>query len=93
MTNSTVLRNVNWLHKLVYMARGQPTIYENLSIPLHVVFVSGYIAILEITRLAPKPIIMRHLKELMADTKLYHMAGSSCMLIMLSGFSSSKMAG
>ena len=40
MPDSKVLKKVTWPHELVYVATGQPAMYEDLSITL---FVSGYL--------------------------------------------------
>ena len=63
-----VVNKVKWPHELVYTATVQPAVYEDLSVT---VFVSGYLAIMETVKPVRKPFILRHLKDLMADTEVY----------------------
>ena len=51
----------------MYTAVWQPTIYEELSIPL----VSMYLTILDNVKLALKPAVTKHLNELMDEAELY----------------------
>ena len=62
-----VLKKCAWPHELVYMATGQPAMYEDISVPL---FVSGYLAFMEMVKPSLKPIMAKHLKELMADAEV-----------------------
>ena len=67
--NSMVLKKVTWPHELVIPpCTGQLAVYKHLSITL---FVSGYLAVTEMVKPALKPIMARHLKELMVDAELY----------------------
>lgn len=62
-----VLRKIIWPHYLVYSTGEQPPACEDLSFPL---FVSGYLAILDATKLTQKLIMIKHLKELIAGAEL-----------------------
>ena len=59
---------VTWPYELVYMATSQPAMYEDLSVTL---FVSGYLAIKETLEPSLKPIMAKHLKELMDNAEVY----------------------
>ena len=59
-----VLHKITWPHELVYMAAGQPAMYDELSIAL---FISGYLSVKQ----SIKPLIAHHLEDLMADAELY----------------------
>ena len=63
-----VLKKVIWLHELVYMATDQPAVYKDLSVTL---FVSGYLAIMEMVKRSINLIMVKHLKELMANVEVY----------------------
>ena len=64
--DAMVLRNVTWLFELV---AGQPAVYEDLSVTL---FVSGYFVVMDTSKQALKPIMVKYLKELrMADGEVY----------------------
>ena len=41
--NSMVVKHITWPHELIYKSVRQPTVYEQLTMPL---FVSGYTAVL-----------------------------------------------
>ena len=68
MANTTVLRQINWPHELVYGPGSQPTIYDELPLPL---FIQGYLAIIESERPAQKKAMLKHLSELMANAAIY----------------------
>ena len=63
-----VLKKVTWPHEWVYMASGQPAVYEDSSITL---FVFGYLAVMEVVKPDLKPIMARDLKELMTNAEVY----------------------
>lgn len=42
--DATIVKRITWPHKLIYTARGQPAVYDRLTIHL---FVSGYLAVLD----------------------------------------------
>ena len=44
MADSVVLHKSTWQHVEMYSSRGQPAVYDDLSIPL---FVNGYLAMVE----------------------------------------------
>ena len=66
--DAMVLKQVTWPHELMYMASGQPAVYENLTIAL---FVSSYLAVIETIKSAVKPLMAKHLKELKWDAEVY----------------------
>ena len=60
---------------------GLSVVYDDLSITL---FVSGYLAVMEIIKPSLKPIMARHLKEMIADAKglwVGSTVGLSCRLV------------
>ena len=57
-----------WPHELVYGPSGQPTLYEELMLPL---FISGYLTILESVNPVQKEALLNHLSELMANSAIY----------------------
>ena len=63
-----VLRKVTWHHELTYSTWVQLHAYENLSVHR---FVSGYLAVIDTAKPTQKPLMMKHLKELMSDAELY----------------------
>ena len=66
--DSTVVKRITWPHGLVYTSVGQPAVYDQLSIPL---FISGYVAVLDSVNSGVKEMMLKHLRELMADTATY----------------------
>ena len=68
MADSMVLHRVNWPHEMVYMAASQHMMYDKFSIDL---FVSGYMAVMEVEKQSIKPLMAHHLQDLMADAELY----------------------
>ena len=49
-----MLKQVTWPHKHMYMASGQPAMYENLMV---ILFVSSYLAVMETIKSAVKPLM------------------------------------
>ena len=68
MANSTVLKHITWPHELMYATGGQPTVYEHLTLPL---FISWYLAILEMVKPAQKEAMLKPFHELVADAEIY----------------------
>ena len=62
-----VLQKVTCAPELVYTWGMQPTAYADLSIAL---FVSGYLAVMEMEKQSIKPLMAHHLQELLADVDL-----------------------
>ena len=63
-----VLHKITWLHKLVYTIMEQPATFSDLFVLL---FVSGYLIVMEQEKDSIKLLLARHLQELMALTELY----------------------
>ena len=55
-------------HELVYGADRRPAIYEELTLLL---FISGYLSEWDTINTGQKGMMLKHLKELMADAELY----------------------
>ena len=68
MAETTVLRHIMWPHELVYEPGSQPAIYDELTLHL---FISGYLAILEVVKTDQKDAMLKHLSDLMADAPVY----------------------
>ena len=66
MADTMVLHKITWPHELVYTTEGQPIAYDNLSV---VLFVSGYLAVIEKEMDFIKPLMAQHLQELVTDTE------------------------
>ena len=66
-----MVKNVTWPHELLYTHRGQPIAYQDLSFNL---FVTGYWAVMETVKPNLKPVMIKHLKELIADMEMYRWA-------------------
>ena len=66
--DSMVLRNITWPHEFMYTVAGQPAVYKELSIT---VFMSGHLLVMETSKQALKPIMAKHLKEIVADAEVY----------------------
>ena len=56
--NATVVRLITCPHKLIDISGGQPTMYQQLTMLL---FVSGYIAVLDTAKPGLKEVILKHL--------------------------------
>ena len=52
----------------MYGPGGQPTIYEEIILPL---FISGYLEFLESVKPAQKEAMLKHLSEVMANVAVY----------------------
>ena len=66
--DSIVVKRINWPHELMYTSGGKPAVYEQVSMPL---FMSGYLCVLDRVKSGEKQIMLKHLKELMADASTY----------------------
>ena len=66
--DAMVVKKLTWPHELVYTAVGQPAVYEDLPVAL---FVNGYLTVMETIKPDLKPIMGKHLRELIADAKVY----------------------
>ena len=66
--DSTIVKCITWPHELVYVAGSQPAVYEELTLPQ---FVSGYLGILDTVKASQKEVMLKHLRELMADAEIY----------------------
>ena len=62
----TVVRKVNWPHKVVYTVEGKPTLYQNIAIPL---FIHSYIIIKEGEEAAIKETVASRLKAFMSNAE------------------------
>ena len=56
--DSMVVKRIIRPHKFMYPAHGQPTMYEQLSLPL---FVTGYFAVVDTVKLGLKEVMFKHL--------------------------------
>ena len=63
-----VLKRVTWPHELVYATDGQPATYEELSLLL---FITGYLALMEPEKPALQLVMAKYLKDLMANMGVY----------------------
>ena len=61
---STVIKRITWPHELVYTSGGKPVTYELISLPQ---FVAGYLSVLDTKKSGERKVMLKHLKELMAD--------------------------
>ena len=59
-----VVRRKRWHHELMYTASAQPTMYEQLILPL---FVTGFLAFRDTIKSGLKEVMHKHLCELLAD--------------------------
>ena len=66
--DSLVLHPVVWQHQMLYTMVGQLAVYEDISILL---FVIGYMQVLEAEKLAIRPLMDEYLEELMGCAELY----------------------
>ena len=62
--NHIVIKQVTWLHALIYTPLGQPAIDEDLSA---MSFVNGYLAVLAEENEETKPLMVSHLQEHIED--------------------------
>ena len=67
-TDTTVLKQIVWPHKLVYDLSGRPAAYDDLPLLL---FIQGYLAILQAENLQKKDTMLKHFSGLMADAAIY----------------------
>ena len=67
-TADSMVVKVTWPHELVYMAAGRPAVYQDLSVTL---FVSGYLAVMDTVKPSLRPIMSKHLKELILDAEVH----------------------
>ena len=63
-----MVKRITWPHELMYTSGGEPAAYEHLSMLL---FMSGYVAVLATVNSRVKEVILKHLRELMADASTY----------------------
>ena len=68
IADSTVVKGITWPHELMYNSGGEPVIYEHISMPQ---FVTGYLSVLDIVKSGGKQVMLKYLKELMADASTY----------------------
>ena len=66
--DSTVVRRITWPHELIYTARGQPVVYEQLTLPI---FLTDYLADVDTMKLGLKEANLKHICELMVDADTY----------------------
>ena len=66
--DSTVVKIISWPHELVYNSGGEPVIFKHISMAQ---FVSGYLSVFDTVKSGGKQVMLKHLKELMADTSTY----------------------
>ena len=88
MANINVLKQITWLHELVYGTAGQHTIYDELPLTL---FIQGYLVIIESDRPHQWEAMLKHLSKLMDDVVIY-MGGSQYGHIMQSHCNNSRIA-
>ena len=62
------MKHVDWPHEFVYSADGKATEYEPLAMLL---FVSGYVKIMDSQKSDISALMSTHLAELMANAELY----------------------
>ena len=66
--DSMVVRKITWQYEVVYTVGGQPTMYEQLSMPL---FVTVYLAVVYTVKSGFKEAMLKHLQKLMANATTY----------------------
>ena len=86
--DSTVIKWITWPHKLMYTSGGEPMTHELISMSQ---CVTGNLSVLDTVKAREKQCMLKHLKELMADTSMYGL--DLYEPIMECGSSSSRMAG
>ena len=70
---SIVSKHATWTNEVVYSAARKHTVYNDISMLL---FVHGYLIVMEGERESVKEKMVIHLQELMADAELYGWKGS-----------------
>ena len=66
--NTMVVKWITWLHELFYGVDGKHAMHKELTLPL---FLGGYLSVLDTVKTEQKGMMLKNLKELMADTELY----------------------
>ena len=65
---TSILRKVVWLHKVIYTALGRPAEYHHLSIPF---FISRYLSVMAAEKESVQSYMIQHLQDIMGDAELY----------------------
>ena len=66
--DSIVVKRITWPYEHVYTSCGEPAVYGHLSMLL---FMSGYVAVLDTVKSGVKQAMLKLVGELMADASTY----------------------